>query len=295
MFQGGGKMSYCYSDIENDTRLIAQRYDFCEIFSIGESVEKRKLYALKIGNGKKRIFINAAHHALEYITSAALMRFIDDYCCHIKHNEDFFGYSVSELYERVSLYCVPMVNPDGVELSIKGADMDNPYHRNIISQTGLHCFSGIWQANINGVDLNHNYDADWKSVKKAPSPTRYGGLYPESEPEVKAVVNFVRSIPFDMVIALHSQGREIYYDFKNLTASRSFEIAQKMADASGYTVSEPSGIASFGGFKDWFIKEYSKEGFTIEICIGKNPIPVCMLDNEYESIAKIILTALGEV
>lgn len=173
--------------------------------------------------------------------------------------------------------------------------MDNPYHRNIIDKTGIHNFSRIWQANINGVDLNHNYDAQWKSIKDSPSPTRWGGPYPESEPETRALVNFVRNMNIDMLAALHSQGREIYYDFNGLTAARSKEIGEKLAQISGYTLSKPEGAASFGGFKDWFIQELGREGFTVEMGLGKNPLPVSLLDGEYEAVAGIILTLLNEV
>ena len=70
-----------------------------------------------------------------------------------------------------------------------------------------------WQANANGVDLNHNYDALWEVGKAAevengifgPGPTRYSGETFESESESRAVANFSRSMNFDLVIALHSR------------------------------------------------------------------------------------------
>ncbi len=285
-------MEYGYYEMIREIEEYAEKYDFAEIFSAGESVEGRGLYVVRIGHGRKKLFVNAAHHALEYITSAALMRFTGDFCRRVKSGEDMFGFSPAEFCGKISFYAMPMVNPDGVELCVRGADMENAYHRNIIAQTGIHNFSKVWQANINGVDLNHNYNAGWRSITDAPAPTRFGGTCPESEPETRAVVNFVRNIDFDMVIALHSQGREIYYDFGDLTAARSAETGAKLAEAGGYTLAKPEGIASFGGFKDWFIQEFSREGFTVEIGFGKNPLPLSVLDAEYESVAKILLTAM---
>ena len=57
----------------------------------------------------------------------------------------------------------------------------------------------------------------------------------------------------------------------------------------------PTGTASFGGCKDWFIKEFGKAGFTIEIGSGKNPLPMEKLDEIYNENARIILKAMEEL
>ena len=57
----------------------------------------------------------------------------------------------------------------------------------------------------------------------------------------------------------------------------------------------PEGTASFGGCKDWFIKEFGREGFTVEIGQGLNPLPMSMLDDVYDENAKIILCAMESV
>lgn len=74
------------------------------------------------------------------------------------------------------------------------------------------------------------------------------------------------------MIAYHSQGQEIYYDFEGHVPPRGEELAQQFARISGYTATKPTGTAAFGGYKDWFIKEYDRPGFTIEIGLGQNPI-----------------------
>ena len=60
-----------------------------------------------------------------------------------------------------------------------------------------------------------------------------------------------------------------------------------MAEESGYAVCIPTGTAAYGGCKDWFIKAPGKEGFTVEIGTGQNPLPVSMLDEVYDENAKI--------
>ena len=155
--------------------------------------------------------------------------------------------------------------------------------------------SGFTMEEINGVDINHNYDAGWKVVKEYPSNSGYAGPYSESEPETKAIVELVRAEEFDMLIAFHSQGGEIYYDFDGSVPDASEALAMKMAQVSGYKATVPEGTAAYGGCKDWFIKEFSKAGFTIEMGRGKNPLPDEMLDKIYDENAKIILSAFEEL
>ena len=97
-----------------------------------------------------------------------------------------------------------------------------------------------------------------------------------------------------MMITFHSQGKEIYYDFNGTVPQGAYETAQKMAAESGYTVSKPMGSAAFGGCKDWFISEFGRMGFTVEVGLGRNPLPMEQLDEIYEENAKLLLTAMEE-
>lgn len=288
-------MSYDYKKCTETINELSNGFVFAQKSVIGYSVMKKPIYCIKMGIGDKKLFINCAHHGLEYLTSAFIMRFLTDYACAVSNDEIFFGSNAKKLFECVSLYVVPMVNPDGVDIAVNGLDITNPYHRELISNVGIHSFNRVWQANARGVDINHNYNAGWRAVKTAPSPTKYAGPYSESEPETKAVIDFVRDANFDMLIAFHSQGGEIYYDFDGMAAENSVKTAERMAHASGYAVCRPKGSASFGGCKDWFIKEFGKAGFTVEIGHGKNPLPMSQLDEIYDENARLIITAMKEL
>lgn len=284
-------MCYDYAKLNEDIKLLTESFNIIESFSIGKSVMNKDIPCLKIGNGSKKLLLSGAYHGLEYLTSAFLMRFLSNYALKIKENDP----EAEKLFFNVALYIVPMVNPDGVDIAINGLDITNPYHRELISMVGIHSFNSVWQANARGVDINHNYDANWQMVMERPSPSKYGGDYAESEPETKAIVDFVRKENFDMLLAFHSQGREIYYDFDGMTGKRSEEIAKKLAEESGYAVCRPTGTASFGGCKDWFIKEFGREGFTVEIGEGKNPLSMKKLDDIYEENEKLVLRAMEEI
>lgn len=289
-------MCYDYKRLNDDIKILTENYpDLISVFSIGESVMKKDIPCLSVGDGEKTLLLIGSHHGLEYLTSAFLMRFLANYTVRYITGSKYFEYNIKAFFNKVTIYIIPMLNPDGVDIAINGIDITNPYHRHLISLVGIHSFNQVWQANASGVDINHNYDANWHMVVERPAPSKFGGPHPESEPETRAVVDFVRSRDIDMILAFHSQGREIYYDFDGMTALKSEEIARRMAEESGYAVACPTGTASFGGCKDWFIKEFGREGFTIEIGSGKNPLPMKMLDEVYDENARLVLAAIDEM
>ena len=91
--------------------------------------------------------------------------------------------------------------------------------------------------------------------------------------------------------ALHSQGEEIYWRYGENTPSRSRIMAEIMGASSGYTVADPEGMASHGGFKDWFISEFCRPGFTVEFGLGENPLPVEDFESIYEKTREMLLLA----
>ena len=69
-------------------------------------------------------------------------------------------------------------------------------------------------------------------------------------------------------------------------------MAQILASSSGYALSEPEGIASHGGLKDYFIQKYRRPGFTIEVGRGKNPLPPSDAPAIYEKIREMMTLAM---
>ena len=150
---------------------------------------------------------------------------------------------MKEYHQRLRLFVIPMMNPDGVEIALHGLNPKNVLHQNIIKEVGIIDFKNVWQANSMGVDINHNFDADWKSIYSSPQPTRYGGKYPESELETRSLVRFLKRAEPELFIAFHSQGKEIYYDFNHLENKRSKATADAIAKKCGYRVSRPCASA----------------------------------------------------
>ena len=103
------------------------------------------------------------------------------------------------------------------------------------------------------------------------------------------MVQFTRAHNFRLIIAYHTQGGVIYYQFQNLQPPESSTIAQLFSRVSGYTISANPGEASYAGYKDWFIQEYRRPGFTIEVGAGANPIPINQLPAIYRQNEEILL------
>lgn len=293
-------INYTYEIMERDIEGLRARYPFIETGIAGKSVLGKNLYYIKLGNGPNQVFYNASHHSLEWITSVLLMKFVENFSKAYVDRTPLAGYDTRSIWNQSTIYIMPMVNPDGVDLVLNGLQRDNPYYSRLIEwNNGSTDFSRNWQANIRGVDLNHNYDASWNLSKAAearygitgPGPTRFSGPYPESEPESKAVADFTRSHNFRLVLAYHSQGEVIYWTYLNIIPPDSPRIAQLFSDVSGYTLSRPEGVASYAGYKDWFIDKYRRPGFTIEVGRGINPLPISQFNQIYSDNIELLLLA----
>lgn len=293
-------IDYTYEIMERDIYGLKARYPFIETGVAGKSVLGKNLYYIKLGNGPNQVFYNGAHHGLEWITSVLLMKFVENFSRAYVDRVLLAGHDVKNIWNQSTIYIIPMVNPDGVNLVLDGLSRDNPYYSQLIEwNNGSMDFSRVWQANIRGVDLNHNYDASWNLSKQAearygitgPGPTRFSGPYPESEPESKAVADFTRAHNFRLVLAYHSQGEVIYWTYLNIIPTGAQRIAQLFTNASGYTLSEPAGAASYAGYKDWYIDKYRRPGFTIEVGRGTNPLPISQFNEIYKDNIELLLLA----
>ncbi len=247
---------------------------------------------IKMGRGEKKVFYSASYHANEWITSVVLMKFLADYCYTYKNNLNIFNYPSRQLFENTSIYIVPMVNPDGVDLVtgeiIKNSELYN-YAKNIANFFPQVPFTSGWKANIRGVDLNLQFPAGWEMARNIkysqgytrPAPRDFVGYGPLTEPESLAVYNFTLQHNFRLVLAYHSQGKTIYWQYQNYNPENSRQIGEKFSQVSGYTLEQTPYNSSFAGYKDWFIQNYNRPGYTIEVGEGENPLPISQFDEIY--------------
>jgi len=178
--------------------LAECRPDLFALEVIGKTWEKRDIIAVTISQNvenadtKPALFFTGTIHAREWIGLELVIGFAQ----HVDRNIAY-DHAIQEALQNAAIYMVPCANPDGFE-----------YSRNHFS---------FWRKNRRqnadgsyGVDLNRNFPVGFV---KSDNPTSniYGGPEPFSEPETRALRDFVESHP-NIAIALdyHSQGNVFF-------------------------------------------------------------------------------------
>ncbi len=265
-------LPYTHEMMVRDAKMLAAIYpQYLQISSIGSSVEGRDLTLIMMGSGERKLLLVGAHHAREYISSTYLMNTIDKYVYAAASGEDFGGYDIADLLTKVSVYIVPMINPDGVNLVINGVDSVVDLEA-VMSMLMVKSDYAEWKANINGVDLNRQYPCFWEekaSDINEPGSELFKGYSSASEPEVIAMMALCESNEFAIAVSFHTKGEIIYWadsgSVGNIPSAQ--RVADAVAEVSGYKKVSPSKEPSVygAGFENWFRQEYSRGGLLVEL------------------------------
>lgn len=283
-------------------REIVDTYPDCRTELIGTTAFGRSLRTLVIGNGPRKVFYSAAHHANEWITALVLLKFGEELAKAIAEDKEIWGVPARLVARTSTIYMVPMVDPDGVDLVVgEIAPGTVPYEtaRMLADRYPDIPFPDGWKANLLGVDLNLNYPAGWRQAREIkfaqgytrPGPRDYVGRAPLGQLESRAMAGFTEFLDPALVLAYHSQGKEIYWQFQDYRVPGARELAEEFGRVSGYEVADTPYESGFAGFKDWFIQEFRRPGFTIEVGQGVNPLPLGQFDEIYRDNLGILITA----
>lgn len=289
-----GERLYSYETMIDELNRLAEVYPFIRMRSIGSSVMGKSIPEVRVGIGPKQVHANGSFHANEWITTPVIMRFLNDYVLALTNGWAIRGLLMAPYYTSTTLSLVPMVNPDGVNLVLNGPPEEEPYRTEVLRlNSGNTDFSG-WKASIRGVDLNDQFPANWEIEaerrEQAPAPRDYPGPSPLSEPEAQAMAELTRNSDFARVLAFHTQGEVIYWGYENLEPPESEVIVNEFARVSGY---EPIRyVDSHAGYKDWFIQDWRRPGFTLELGMGVNPLPLTQFEEIYQESLGILLASL---
>lgn len=291
---------YSINEVFNQIYSLGEQFPFLNVYQIGKSVLGRPILAVRIGVRDDCILYAGGFHGSERLTVLTNLLFIEDFCTSLRDDTNFSLSSAKNAICNKSIIVVPCVNPDGYEIALNGVQTAGASAGKISQINGNNDIK-FWNANANGVDINHNFDAGFDKIKEieradgitGPSPRRYGGERPNSEPETQAMVNLVERNNINLAIAWHSQGEEIYWQYGENTPEKSYRLAQLFSTASGYRVAEPAPTASHAGFKDWFIDKWGKPGFTIEIGKGQNPLDPGGIYAIYENLKELMLLSIS--
>ena len=126
---------YTYDLLTQNLFTLNRAFPFLNIQVVGSSVLGKNLYVVKLGTGSKKVFYSASFHANEWITSVVMMKFIEDYCNAYVNNSNLYDYNIKTLFNTVSIYIMPMVNPDGVDLVTGILSKNSKASSTVISKT----------------------------------------------------------------------------------------------------------------------------------------------------------------
>lgn len=284
---------------------IVRQYPFCRSEVLTRTAFQRPLRTLVIGSGPRKVLYSAAHHANEWITSLILLKFAEELAQAIQSGGTIYDRNAGEIAENTTIYMVPMVDPDGVDLVVGAITEGNIQYdlaRRLAQNYPSIPFPDGWKANLLGVDLNLNYPALWLQAREikfsqgftSPGPRDYVGRAPLNQLETRALAGYTEVLDPELVIAFHSQGKEIYWSFQDYEVPGARELGEAFARVSGYTLTEPAFNSSFAGYKDWFIQNFRKPGYTVEVGQGVNPLPLEQFDEIYRDNLGILVLGATE-
>lgn len=162
--------------------------------TIGQSVEGRAIEAYTYGDGANHVlFVGGIHGGYEW--NSILLAY---------DMMDAFTEDPSMIPKNVRVTVIPNLNPDGLYAVIPKEGRIT--WDDVAGADG----SGIGRMNANGVDLNRNFDCKWQPTSSWRGSEVSAGTAPFSEPEARALRDFVRRISPEAVVFWHSQANAVY-------------------------------------------------------------------------------------
>ena len=252
-----------YQEFTN--QILQLQEEGLELFNAGKSVLGKNLLATHVGEySGPQVLIQGGIHAREYITSLLLVEMARNL-----HNTD----SV----KNGGIYFIFLTNPDGAEIVLNGltnipCEITKNY---LLSANNNNKDFSLYKANINLVDLNTNFNANWGGGSlnsTCPNTENFIGFYPESEREVNSLIDFTLKTKPLITISYHTKGNVIFWGFENESKEnleRDYKIGEKLSETTGYPLIFTEN--STGGYKDWCINTLKIPSYTIEV--GDENIP----------------------
>lgn len=261
--------SHLLSRIEFYYRTLS--FENFEAESIGTTYDNRRIYSLRFGPAdySHSYVLTASIHGREYINTALLLSFADELASRL-----------AELNQnKLAFFLLPMLNPDGVAISMEGSSgLTNRILEKGVSHM-LHTSltrHKRWKANACGVDLNRNFPSGWRPAGSA-GAFFYSGEAPADARETRALMNYMHARKeAAAIIHYHSCGNLVYWDYHVSGALRQqLRLLAKLASqATGYRMETATpDTAPGGGFGDWCVYHCHIPSITIETGRLFSPVP----------------------
>ncbi|XP_010140010.1 PREDICTED: carboxypeptidase A1-like, partial [Buceros rhinoceros silvestris] len=182
--------------------LVAENPNLVSKLEIGRSTEDRPLYVLKFSTGgtnRPAIWIDTGIHSREWVTQASGVWFAKKIVLDHENNE-----GVASILDELDIFLEIVTNPDGFAFT---QTTNRLWRKTRSKHSGSVCV---------GVDPNRNWDAGFggSGASSNPCAETYRGPYANSEPEVKAIVDFVKDHGnIKAFISIHSYSQLLLYPY----------------------------------------------------------------------------------
>ena len=259
------------------TNMLTLRNEYpnsLKLFTAGYSESGKEILMFTMGNGEKKALVVGGIHAREHITTKYLLRVIEDYCFQNEKGTGIYGnFNIKELLSEYTLYIIPCVNPDGLEIISGRMNARKDVRITDIKE---------YKANLNGVDINRNFPLAWEYIDNgvnSPYTHFFKGYESGSESETKTLMTLCEENSFDFALSIHIKGNCIFWgDTFNTKFNGLYKaFAEDIALASGFSMTEPTLKPTDygGGFENWFRHTYNRPGLCIELSHYTNIISPC--------------------
>jgi hypothetical protein len=199
--------------IRDEIRRIAQQNrQIVKLEVIGHTLQGREILALKVTKDANKVADGARPdvlymgtiHAREWIATEVTRRLLHHFVDNYGTNAE-----VTNLVNTRELWFVPVANPDGYQYTF---DVERLWRKNLRDNDG-----DGQTTNVDGVDLNRNYDEHWNYDREGSSSEfsndTYRGASAASEPETVAMQSLIDRLRFNFLITYHSYGQLLLYPF----------------------------------------------------------------------------------
>jgi len=117
---------FSHSDFMNAINLF-ENSKLIDISTAGYSVEGREIKLIKIGSGKTNIMAWSQMHGDESTATMALLDFFN-----FVENENESTPLIKDMFKKITLYIIPMLNPDGTERFRRRNEIDIDLNRDAL-------------------------------------------------------------------------------------------------------------------------------------------------------------------
>jgi len=209
---------------------------------IGTSVEGRDITAHHYGEGDKEVLLVGGIHG-GYSWNTALLAY---------EMMSYFESSTSTVPEGVRVTVIPVLNPDGLYKILGTADRFTQADANKVTGDTV-----PGRFNANDVDLNRSFDCDWQTDAKWQNEAVSGGAEAFSEPESKAIRDYVAANNPEAVVVYYSAAGGVYAsNCHNGTLPETTTLTKLYSDASKYPAYQDFDFYDItGDMVNWLAKQ----------------------------------------